>query len=233
MAEAAPGFREVWERVPWVTRYAGVAVIVLRFLAMYNPYVVVHLWNIPGKPWWQAHRLVTSALSTQSSGFSVVLAIFMFCSSLNDLEGNIYRDRARALYYLTFVAGVFYLLGPRFGFYCYLEGLTSAMTWTLSQEEPFGVINMIVVPVQRKYAPLVQLFMSLLAGSGFHGLLEALIGYFAAHLFLYTTELLPDSGGPQWLRVVPKVFTIPDLLEQRQRKRRVFGAGKKLGKEQQ
>lgn len=229
-----PGIRDLWEKFPWVTRHASLFAVILRIAAIYSPYIVIHTWNIPGKPWWQLYRVFTSALSTSRSGLGGVISLYMFSTWLNDLDGGIFRNRARILYYLTFVTVIFYLVGPRFGIYCYLDGLTAALTWTLGQEEPFGVITLVFLPVARRYVPLANLVIVLLSGGGVNGMIESLIGYLAAHLFMYITELVPAAGGPKWLKRIPYVFRIPDILEEVERKREqqwsIFGSGQKLGK---
>lgn len=231
MATQAPGFNDLWNRLPWVTKHISVGVIVLHLICVLYPYFPLQVWNIPGAPKWQVYRFVTSAMCTSGNGIGAVLSIFMFCTNLNDLESNFMRSRSRPLYYLAFITLVYHILGPRFHIYCYLDGIISALTWTLSQEEPFGMINVVVIPVQRRYAPLVQLGIAFLAGNGLRGLIDPLLGFFAAHMFMYLTEIVPDCGGPQWLRQTPYLFTYPDRLEAEQQKAREYGSGYKLGKE--
>lgn len=119
--------------------------------------------------------------------------------------------------------------GPRFGLYAWLSGINMAMSWTLSQEDPFGQTQIVILTVPRMYVPLLQLAIAFLL-NGPLGLIEPVMAYLVAHLFMFLTEFVPDCGGPSILRKTPKVFTYLDKMEEDARRAKVLGRGKKLGR---
>lgn len=226
------GFEETWNAIPYVTRHVGALAIGLFFVFVLNPYWAVLGWRLPQAPIWQVWRFFLAPFSYVGQNVSGLAAVFMFCSTLQTLETSVFRSRSRTVYYLLWLSAGFNLAGPRLGMYAYLNGIVYSMTYTLAQEAPDEKTVYIVIPMQRKYLPLVNIIVGFVNARGaLSGAYEAILAIIVAHSYMFFTELLPGAGGPVFFVQPPRVLRALDQMEENERKRGSFGAGRRLGKE--
>lgn len=226
------GFEETWNNIPFVTRHVGALAIMLLFVYVLNPYWAVHGWRLPQAPLWQVWRLVLAPFSYVGQNVSGLISLFMFCTTLQTLESSMFRSRSRTAYYLLWLSVGFNLVGPRLGMYAYLNGIVSSMSYTLAQEAPDEQTVYIVFPIQRKYLPLANIVLGFVAAGGaLSGAYETILGIVIAHSFMFFTDLLPQAGGMTFFAHPPKLLRKLDEMEENERKRGSFGAGRRLGKE--
>lgn len=223
------GFLETWENIPWITRYTGAIATIMFALYCIDPYYAVFGWNYPNNPKWQVWRYILSVFSANSGKFQGLLELINFCTSIQGMELNFWKKRSSSAYYLLFMGIVFNIIGPHLGFYTFLPALNMSLAWTLAQESPFSQTTIIVLTIEQRYAPWVQLLVRLVLG-GPANTLEPLMGIFAAHLFMFLTEHLPKAGGATWFARPPRVLRHLDTMEENGRKAKLYGTARKLGK---
>lgn len=228
-SDAAPGFRETWEKIPYVTRHLGAVAIGLFVLVVVAPYTAVKFWYLPGTTY-QFWRLFTSPFACQGGGLGGLLTVFFFCSNMSLLETQVFAGRrADLVAYVSFVAIPFLLLGQYLGMYAYLGGLVGAMTYTIAQEAPYEITTLIVLQIQRGWVPWVNAVIGFVV-SGWSGIYEPILGIFIAHAYLFFSELLPNAGGPKVLKTPG--FLIRFFVKQKQNEEanEHYGRGRRLGK---
>lgn len=220
---------ETWEKIPWITRYTGATATIMFALYCIDPYYAVFGWNYPNNPKWQVWRYILSVFCSNSGKFQGLLELVSFCSTIQGMELNYWKTRSSSAYYLLFVAAIFNIIGPHLGFYAFLPALNMSLAWTLAQESPFSQTTIIVFSIEQRYAPWVQLLVRLILG-GPANTLEPIMGIFAAHLFMFLTEHLPNAGGPALFSRPPKLLRHLDTMEENSRKEKLYGSARKLGK---
>lgn len=78
----------------------------------------------------------------------------------------------------------------------YTRCLSIALTYTWAQDNVHVPVSLYFVRLKACYLPLALLFLDFLNG-GPVGLYQGLVGYTAAHAYLFFNTILPLAGGPK------------------------------------
>lgn len=169
-----------------------------------NPYVSTKFWYthdfIRRGHFWVP---LTAPLTFQGTGMSYLMSLVGFYTNISAAETRKFQRIADLVFYLLFVAVTFLAVGPSINSYAYLNGIGAALTYTMAQDDPEGIVQLLVFQTKRKYTPWFGIIIAF-ASAGMLGIGDQVLGIAAGHMYLFLTELLPLAGGPklstpQWI----------------------------------
>lgn len=178
--------------------------VLIGIISTLNPFVSTKFWYTHdflarGRYW----APLTAPFAFQGHGIPYLLSLVNFYTNISAAETKKFHRTADLVFYLLFVVVIFLAVGPSIGSYAYLNGVGAALSYTITQDDPEGMVQYFVFQTKRKYTPWIGIVVAFVA-AGLLGIGDQVVGIAAGHMFLFLTELLPLAGGPklstpQWI----------------------------------